>query len=59
VINYLPHPGEVEYIALDLDHHEQPVALQADPELPCVAYAFKLEEGPYGQLTYVRIYQGK
>ncbi|HNT00568.1 MAG TPA: elongation factor G [Candidatus Saccharicenans sp.] len=59
VINYLPHPGEVENIALDLDHHEQPVVLQADSELPCVAYAFKLEEGPYGQLTYVRIYQGK
>ena len=58
VVNYLPHPGQVENIALDLDRNQQPVALTADPELPCVAYAFKLEEGPYGQLTYVRIYQG-
>ncbi|MDD8020882.1 MAG: elongation factor G [Acidobacteriota bacterium] len=58
VVNYLPHPGEVENIALDLDRNQLPVALPADPDLPCVAYAFKLEEGPYGQLTYIRIYQG-
>jgi elongation factor G len=58
VVDYLPDPSEVENIALDLDRQQQPVILQADPALPCVAYAFKLEEGPYGQLTYVRIYQG-
>lgn len=58
VVDYLPDPSEVENIALDLDRQQQPVVLQADPALPCVAYAFKLEEGPYGQLTYVRIYQG-
>jgi len=58
VVDYLPDPSEVENIALDLDRQQQPVVLQADPALLCVAYAFKLEEGPYGQLTYVRIYQG-
>ncbi len=58
VVNYLPDPSEVENIALDLDREEKPVVLKADPTLPCVAYAFKLEEGPYGQLTYIRIYQG-
>jgi len=58
VVNYLPDPSEVENIALDLDQEEKPVVLKADPSLPCVAYAFKLEEGPYGQLTYIRIYQG-
>jgi len=57
VVDYLPDPSEVENIALDLDRQQQPVVLQADPALLCVAYAFKLEEGPYGQLTYVRIYQ--
>ncbi|MBC7349131.1 MAG: elongation factor G [Candidatus Aminicenantes bacterium] len=58
VVNYLPDPSEVENIALDLDQEEKPVSLKADPSLPCVSYAFKLEEGPYGQLTYIRIYQG-
>lgn len=58
VVNYLPDPSEVENIALDLDREEKPVILKADPTLPCVSYAFKLEEGPYGQLTYIRIYQG-
>lgn len=58
VVNYLPDPSEVENIALDLDREEKPVVLKADPSLPCVSYAFKLEEGSYGQLTYIRIYQG-
>ncbi|MDD8030791.1 MAG: elongation factor G [Acidobacteriota bacterium] len=58
VVNYLPDPSEVENKALDLDREEQPVVLKADSALPCVAYAFKLEEGPYGQLTHLRIYQG-
>ncbi|MGB4703773.1 MAG: elongation factor G [Candidatus Saccharicenans sp.] len=58
VVNYLPDPSEVENVALDLNEGEKPVVLKADPSLPCVSYAFKLEEGPYGQLTYIRIYQG-
>lgn len=59
VCRYLPHPKEVEYHALDLDKDEQPVRLYPDPEAPPVALAFKLEDTPYGQLTYIRVYQGK
>ncbi len=58
VIKYLPNPTEVKNIALDLDNNETPVELKADEKLPCVSLGFKLEDGQYGQLTYVRIYQG-
>ncbi|HUU38032.1 MAG TPA: elongation factor G [Candidatus Desulfaltia sp.] len=59
VVRYLPNPAEVENIAYDLDSQEKSVALSTDPEADVVALAFKLEEGPYGQLTYIRIYQGR
>ncbi len=55
---YLPAPIEVENVALDLDRDEKEVLLENDPDRPVVALAFKLEVTPYGQLTYIRIYQG-
>jgi elongation factor G len=55
---YLPNPGEVTNHALDLDNHEERRELSADEKKPTVALGFKLEDGQYGQLTYVRIYQG-
>jgi elongation factor G len=58
VIDYLPNPTEVENIALDLKNNEQPVKLVTDSKAPFVGLAFKLEEGKYGQLTYLRVYQG-
>jgi elongation factor G len=56
--NYLPTPTEVKNYALDLDHGEERKELSADEKSPTVALGFKLEDGQYGQLTYVRIYQG-
>ncbi|MEE2644185.1 MAG: elongation factor G [Myxococcota bacterium] len=55
---YLPSPIEVENKALDLDNDEAETTLSHSPEDPLVCLAFKLEDGRYGQLTYVRIYQG-
>ncbi len=58
VLKYLPNPTEVENKALDLDNDEEEVVLKADDTAAPVALAFKLEDGQYGQLTYIRIYQG-
>lgn len=58
VMNYLPNPDEVENYALDIDKNEEKVLLKSDLSLPMVALAFKLEDGQYGQLTYIRVYQG-
>jgi len=59
VTHYLPNPAEVKNFALDLDNSEEKIELNADEKNPTVALGFKLEDGQYGQLTYVRIYQGK
>src|SRR5690606_2055907 len=58
VAAYLPNPKERVNKAFNLDESEAEVELQADPEKPFVGLAFKLEDGRYGQLTYLRIYQG-
>ncbi|KAK3095833.1 hypothetical protein FSP39_019731 [Pinctada imbricata] len=72
VVSYLPNPSEVTNFALDNDQHavdedgeeiNEPLKLALNParndENPFVALAFKLESGRFGQLTYMRVYQGK
>ncbi|KAK6527119.1 Elongation factor G, mitochondrial [Arthrobotrys megalospora] len=58
VINYLPQPAEVKNTALDRKRKEMPVALIPHTQAPFIGLAFKLEESNFGQLTYIRVYQG-
>ena len=59
VVYYLPNPKEVTNEAHDQTKDEARVVLASDESKPFVGLAFKLEDGRYGQLTYMRIYQGK
>jgi len=59
VADFLPSPYDVHNYALDIAHNEERVEMISDSTKSFVGYAFKLEEGRFGQLTYLRIYQGK
>jgi len=58
VCDYLPNPSEVQNLALDRRRKEAPVKLVSYNSLPFVGLAFKLEDSNFGQLTYIRVYQG-
>ncbi|GAB1430046.1 elongation factor G [Ignavibacteria bacterium] len=58
VAMFLPSPDEVPNEALDQDRNEDKVLLASDATKPFVGLAFKLEDGRFGQLTYMRVYQG-
>jgi elongation factor G len=58
IVGYLPNPTEVRNLATDMDAEGREIPIEADPDAPLVALAFKLEEGRFGQLTYLRLYQG-
>uniref|UniRef100_A0A8C3G4K3 Elongation factor G, mitochondrial n=1 Tax=Cyclopterus lumpus TaxID=8103 RepID=A0A8C3G4K3_CYCLU len=60
VLDYMPNPTEVKNYAILND--DETSKIQMDPTRdsvnPFVGLAFKLEAGRFGQLTYVRVYQG-
>ncbi|NXH35157.1 EFGM factor, partial [Myiagra hebetior] len=63
VLEYLPNPSEVENYALlnQGDSEDQTKFLlnsARDNSQPFIGLAFKLEAGRFGQLTYMRVYQG-
>jgi elongation factor G len=58
VVNYLPNPSEIDYRAINMNKNGEEFRVKADPNAEPIVLAFKLEDGQYGQLTYIRIYQG-
>ena len=58
IVRYLPSPLERPVHAISNDEANPQLVLEPDPEKPFVGMAFKLVEDAYGQLTFVRIYQG-
>ncbi len=58
VCRYLPSPLEREIKAKAFDNPEEEFPLEPDASKPFVGMAFKLVEDAFGQLTYMRIYQG-
>jgi elongation factor G len=60
VCAYLPNPSQSDVVAHDttLPISSPPVPLYPAANAPLVGLAFKLEEGRFGQLTYMRVYQG-
>ena len=58
VISFLPNPTDVINTALDLDHDEAQIQLTGNDQAPLIMLAFKLDDTRFGQLTYVRVYQG-
>lgn len=58
VERYLPAPPDVPNTGFDQDQDEKEIIIPSDTEKPFIGLAFKLEDGRFGQLTYMRIYQG-
>ncbi len=58
IVRYLPSPLDRKVQAKKYDDPSQSFPLEPDPAKPFVGMAFKLVEDAFGQLTFVRIYQG-
>ena len=58
VTQFLPSPLDREVWGRDPEDEAKRIVLQPDTEAPMVGMAFKIVDDPFGQLTFMRIYQG-
>ncbi len=59
VVRCLPSPLDRVAFACDNRNEGAEITITADTDAPLVAMAFKIVDEPFGQLTYVRVYQGE
>lgn len=59
IIDYLPDPTQVYNYGYNRNKDGEKTTMEIDNKKPFVGLAFKLEETKFGQVTYVRCYQGK
>ncbi len=59
IVRYLPSPLERKIAAKKWDDPTQALVLEPDPTKPFVGMAFKIVEDTFGQLTFLRVYQGQ
>ncbi|MDA9778726.1 elongation factor G [Rubripirellula sp.] len=58
VLRYLPSPLDREISGRDPADENKRIELKPDSEAPFVGMAFKIVDDPFGQLTFMRVYQG-
>ncbi len=59
VCDFLPSPMDRSSFARDHDNEGTEIPLASDPDAPLVAMVFKIADESFGQLSYVRVYQGQ
>jgi elongation factor G len=58
VLQFLPSPLDREVKGKDPKDEDKRIELTPDPSGPFVGMGFKIVDDPFGQLTFMRIYQG-
>ena len=58
IIRYLPSPLDRDIFGRNPKNEEEKIELKPDPDASFVGMAFKIVDDPFGQLTFMRIYQG-
>jgi elongation factor G len=60
ITRYLPSPLDRVNTGMNADDEDEVVEFKAKDDEPFVGYAFKIQDHPLvGQVTYMRVYQGK
>jgi elongation factor G len=58
VVDFLPAPIDRTQTAIQTDEAETKIELSGKVDGPMILLGFKVDEGRFGQLTYIRVYEG-